>query len=311
MAEQKTKLWYKRWWTIIIFIFIGLIFISFLLPDEDTQNSRPRNTVDKLPKLSDFNASEYKNYQNALLLKKSSGYRVYAIGERGFVIEDMASAFFDIIAFDLSDDFKGNINDARKITSGESVRCFDAVQNNNIDYIAWRPWGNSDSIFFMRINREEIKIQEVKEPEPEKYRSSGYREYCPKIIIADNIIGVVYNVVAHQYNDSLDDIFLGLFNTDGNFIKKIELSYLLGISINYGPEGIWNDEDKSFHITWNHWDGRRNRTIYARVDPDTEEITILSKDFKETLIKPYEIYNSKKAKIIINGENIRVDVVNE
>lgn len=40
MAEQKAKPWYKRWWAIIILIFIGLIFISFLLPDEDTQNSQ-------------------------------------------------------------------------------------------------------------------------------------------------------------------------------------------------------------------------------------------------------------------------------
>lgn len=40
MAKEKARPWYKRWWAIIIFIFIGLIFISFLLLDEDTQNSR-------------------------------------------------------------------------------------------------------------------------------------------------------------------------------------------------------------------------------------------------------------------------------
>jgi len=40
MAEQKAKPWYKRWWAIIVFIFIGLIFIGFLLPNENTQNSQ-------------------------------------------------------------------------------------------------------------------------------------------------------------------------------------------------------------------------------------------------------------------------------
>lgn len=45
MAEGKIKKrWYKRWWAIMVFIFLGLIVFGSLLPDSD-KNSTQKNNI--------------------------------------------------------------------------------------------------------------------------------------------------------------------------------------------------------------------------------------------------------------------------
>jgi len=43
VAEKTKKSWYKRWWAIILFVFIGLIIISSLLPDSDNISNQQSN----------------------------------------------------------------------------------------------------------------------------------------------------------------------------------------------------------------------------------------------------------------------------
>ena len=45
MIKQKTeKPWYKKWWAIVIFVFVGLAIIGSFLPDTDTSTQADTNS---------------------------------------------------------------------------------------------------------------------------------------------------------------------------------------------------------------------------------------------------------------------------
>lgn len=67
MAKSKQKEWYKRWWAIVIFVFVGLIIIGSLLPDSDNSEKREGDTFDAITQVKSNNlevpTSSLKGYQ--------------------------------------------------------------------------------------------------------------------------------------------------------------------------------------------------------------------------------------------------------
>ncbi|MEK6846379.1 MAG: DUF4352 domain-containing protein, partial [Nanoarchaeota archaeon] len=43
--EQAKKAWYKRWWAICIYVFVGLIILANILPDTESNSSIKDNTI--------------------------------------------------------------------------------------------------------------------------------------------------------------------------------------------------------------------------------------------------------------------------
>jgi hypothetical protein len=44
MIKEK-KLWYKRWWAIVLYVFIGLIFLGNLIPDNNSTTEKSQEVV--------------------------------------------------------------------------------------------------------------------------------------------------------------------------------------------------------------------------------------------------------------------------
>lgn len=54
MAD-KNKPWYKKWWAILIFVFVGLMIIGSFLPDTDTSTQQTNNANQEQEKTPDTN----------------------------------------------------------------------------------------------------------------------------------------------------------------------------------------------------------------------------------------------------------------
>lgn len=87
MTDQKIKPWYKRWWAIVLFVFLGLLIIGSYLPDSEKNNSSTTETQQETT-LSD--QGNFKVFYSPVKIQDNLEYE--KIFKEAQIFEDIAEA---------------------------------------------------------------------------------------------------------------------------------------------------------------------------------------------------------------------------
>ena len=81
MTKEK-KPWYKRWWAIVLYVFIGLIFLGSLVPDDNSTTEKSTSTTTEPPK-----SVETTSNTNTETIKETTKKTEFNVGDE-FVVGD-------------------------------------------------------------------------------------------------------------------------------------------------------------------------------------------------------------------------------